>query len=98
MEKLNPFKLLFNRFYHFFFIERFFKSLEFNFPKNIYRWDLIQYIIDKYKFTIPLTFETFPIFQIFKLKNQNNNLDLDNKRLNELKFVFQSNIKIRNNQ
>ena len=51
MEKLNPFKLLFNRFYHFFFIERFFKSLEFNFPKNIYRWDLIQYIIDKYKLT-----------------------------------------------
>ena len=51
MEKLNPFKLLFNRFYHFFFIERFFKSLEFNFPKNIYRWDLIQYIIDKYNYS-----------------------------------------------
>ncbi len=54
-----------------------------------------QNIIDKYKFTIPLTFETFPIFQIFKIKNQNNNLGFDSKKLNESKFVFQSNIKIR---
>ena len=51
MEKLNPIKLLFNRIYHFFFIERFTKSLKFDFPKDIYRWDLIQYIINKYKFT-----------------------------------------------
>jgi len=51
MEKLNPIKLLFNRIYHFFFIERFTKSLKFDFPEDIYRWDLIQYIINKYKFT-----------------------------------------------
>jgi hypothetical protein len=51
MEKLNPVKLLFNRIYHFFFIERFTKSLKFDFPKDIYRWDLIQCIINKYKFT-----------------------------------------------
>ena len=55
-----------------------------------------QSIIDKYKFTIPLTFETFPIFQIFKLTDQKHNLDLDNTRFEEIKFVFQSNIEMRN--
>ncbi len=55
-----------------------------------------QSMMDKYKFTIPLTFETFPIFQIFKLKDQKHNIDLDNRRFEEIKFVFQSNIEIRN--
>ena len=50
MEKLNIFKLLINRIYYFLFIERFSKKLVFDFPPNIYRWDLIQFIIDKYKF------------------------------------------------
>ena len=50
MENLNFFKLLFFRIYHFLFIERFFKKLSFSFPENIYRWDLIQLIIDKYNF------------------------------------------------
>jgi hypothetical protein len=56
-----------------------------------------QNIIDKYKFTIPLTFKTFPIFQIFKLKNPSHDLDSNNERFEEIEFVFQSNIKIRNN-
>ena len=51
MENLNPLKLLINRFYHFLFVERFNKKLAFNFPENIYRWDLIQYLIDKYNYT-----------------------------------------------
>ena len=50
MEKLNFFRLLINRIYYFFFVERFSKKLTFDFPKNIYRWDLIQFLIDKYKF------------------------------------------------
>ena len=50
MENLNFFKLLLFRIYHFLFIERFFKKLSFNFPDNIYRWNLIQLIIDKYNF------------------------------------------------
>ena len=50
MENLNFFKLLLFRIYHFLFIERFFKKLSFNFPENIYRWNLIQLIIDKYNF------------------------------------------------
>ena len=50
MEKLNLFRLLINRLYYFFFVERFSKKLTFDFPKEIYRWDLIQFLIDKYKF------------------------------------------------
>ena len=50
MEDLNPIKLLFNRIYYFLFVERFNKKLSFNFPVNIFRWDLIQYIINKYKY------------------------------------------------
>ena len=51
MENLNPFKLFINRIYHYLFVERFNKKLTFNFPQNIYRWDLIQFIINKYKFS-----------------------------------------------
>ena len=50
MENLNIFKLFINRIYHFLFIERFSKKLEIEFPNNIFRWDLIQHIIDKYNF------------------------------------------------
>jgi len=51
MEDLNPIKLFLNRIYYFIFVERFSKKLSFNFPKNIFRWDLIQYIVDKYNYS-----------------------------------------------
>ena len=50
MEKLNIIKMLINRIYYFLFIERFNKKLKLEFPPDIYRWDLIQHIIDKYNF------------------------------------------------
>lgn len=50
MENLNPIKLFLNRIYYFLFIERYNKKLDIKFPKNLYRWDLIQHIIDKYSF------------------------------------------------
>jgi SAM-dependent methyltransferase len=50
MENLNPIKLFLNRIYYFLFVERYNKKLDIKFPKNIYRWDLIQHIIDKYSF------------------------------------------------
>ena len=50
MENLNSFKLFYNRLYHYLFIERFNKKLDIQFPSNLYRWDLIQYIINKYSF------------------------------------------------
>ena len=72
MEKLNFFKLLFNRIYHFLFIERFSKKLSFNFPKNIYRWDLIQFIIDKYKFDnyLEIGCDKNQSFSKIKIKNK----------------------------
>jgi hypothetical protein len=50
MENLNPLRLFINRIYYFLFIERFNKKLSFDFPTNVFRWDLIQYIIDKYNY------------------------------------------------
>ena len=50
MEKLNIIKMLINRIYYFLFVERFNKKLKLEFPTDIYRWDLIQHIIDKYNF------------------------------------------------
>ena len=50
METLNSFRLFLNRIYYFLFVERYNKKLDIKFPKNIYRWDLIQHIIDKYSF------------------------------------------------
>tara|TARA_B110000211_G_C13904128_1_gene475355 strand:+ start:182 stop:862 length:681 start_codon:yes stop_codon:yes gene_type:complete len=50
MEQLNPIKLFLNRIYHFFFVERCSKTISFEFPKDIYRWDLIKHILDKYQF------------------------------------------------
>jgi len=49
-EKLNFFKLFINRCYHYWFVEKFNKKLDITFPENLYRWDLIQYLIDKYSF------------------------------------------------
>ena len=69
MENLNFFRLLVNRLYHFFFKERFSKKLEIEFPKNIFRWDLIQYIINKHNFKDYLEIgcdkdQSFPKIQI----------------------------------
>lgn len=49
-EKLNFFKLFINRCYHYWFVEKFNKKLDIIFPENLYRWDLTQYLINKYSF------------------------------------------------
>ncbi len=50
MENFNKFKFKLNKLYYFIFKERFSKSINFNFPENINRWDLIQKIIELKKF------------------------------------------------
>lgn len=50
MEKIDKYKFRLNKIYYYLFKERFKKKIDFNFPKNINRWDLIQKIIDKKKF------------------------------------------------
>ena len=46
MEKLNSFKLFYNRVYYNLFVENFKKTIDFKFENNFYRWDLLQKIID----------------------------------------------------
>ena len=72
MENLNLFKLFINRIYFFIFKERFFKKLQFVFPDNIYRWDLIQYIIDKYDFKsyLEIGCDKDQSFSRIKIKNK----------------------------
>jgi GH35 family endo-1,4-beta-xylanase len=47
MEKLNKYKLFVNRIYHIIFCEKFYKSINFQFEKNVHRWDIINEIINK---------------------------------------------------
>ena len=47
MEKLNRFKKIFNKFYYLFFVENFKEKLNYNFPKNFDRWNIIDYLIKK---------------------------------------------------
>ena len=51
MEKLNKFTKIFKKIYYETFIENFKGKLQLNFPSNYYRWDLIKYLIDKYKYS-----------------------------------------------
>ena len=50
MEKLNKCKLFANRIYHILFGEKFNKNINFQFEKNVHRWDIINEIIKKKKF------------------------------------------------
>jgi hypothetical protein len=50
MEKLNPIKKIFNKIYYNFFIENFKESIIYDFPKDYFRWDLIDYLIKKYNY------------------------------------------------
>ena len=72
MEKLNLLKLLFNRIYFFLFKERFNQKLDLEFPKNIYRWDLIQHIINKYNFQnyLEIGCDKDQSFSKIKIKNK----------------------------
>jgi len=72
MENLNFFRLLFNRLYYFLFKERFFKKLTIEFPDNVFRWDLIQYIINKYNFDdyLEIGCDKNQSFSKIKIKNK----------------------------
>ena len=47
MEKLNRFKKIINKFYYQLFIENFKNKIQYNFPIDYFRWDLINYLINK---------------------------------------------------
>ena len=50
MEKLSKISKLFNKIYYNIFVENFKGKLEYNFPSDYYRWDLIKYLINKYNY------------------------------------------------
>ena len=47
MEKLSKFKRFFNKIYYNLFIENSKKKIDFNFPNNLKRWDLVKEIIKR---------------------------------------------------
>jgi len=51
MEKLNKFTKIFKKIYYNIFIENFNGKLNYDFPNNFYRWDLIEYLIEKNNYT-----------------------------------------------
>ena len=47
MEKLNKFTKIFRKIYYKTFVENFNGKLNYKFPQDFYRWDLIKYLIEK---------------------------------------------------
>ena len=72
MENLNFLRLFINRIYYFLFKERFSKKLQIEFPNNIYRWDLIQHIINVYNFDnyLEIGCDKDQSFSKIKIKNK----------------------------
>jgi len=103
MEKLNKLKLFANRVYHLFFCEYFNKSINFRFEKDIYRWDLINKIINKNKFTsyLEIGCDDNKCFDRINIKNKigvdpvsggnlritSDNFFIDNKKKFDLIFI-----------
>ena len=71
MEKLNPFKKKINKLYYFLFKERFSKKINFKFD-NVYRWDLIEHLDNKYKFSnyLEIGCNDDELFSRIKIKNK----------------------------
>lgn len=51
MERLSRISRLLNKIYYNIFIENFKAKIHYNFPPNYYRWDLIEYLINKNKYS-----------------------------------------------
>ena len=71
MEKLNPLKKKINKLYYFLFKERFSKKIDFKFD-NVYRWDLIEHLDNKYKFSnyLEIGCNDDELFSKIKTKNK----------------------------
>ena len=50
MEKIDRFRKIINKLYYEFFVENFRDKISFNFPEDYFRWDLIDYLIQRNKF------------------------------------------------
>ena len=72
MEKLNKFRKIINKIYYSLFIEKFDKKINYNFPNNYFRWDLIEYLIKKYNYTTYLEIgcDKDQLFSKVKIENK----------------------------
>ena len=72
MEKLNKFTKLIRKIYYKTFIENFKGKLNYNFPENFYRWDLIKYLIEKnsYKNYLEIGCDQNQLFSKVNIENK----------------------------
>ena len=72
MEKLNKFQKIRNRIYYNLFIEKFNKKINYNFPDNYFRWDLIEYWIKKYNYSnyLEIGCDRDQLFSKVKIQNK----------------------------
>ncbi len=72
MEKLNKFTKIFKKIYYQVFIENFKGKLNYNFPSNYHRWDLIEYLIKKNNYSdyLEIGCDQDQLFSKVKIKNK----------------------------
>ena len=72
MEKLNRISKIFNKIYYNIFVENFKGKLEYNFPTNYFRWDLIEYLINKYEYSdyLEIGCDQDQLFSKVRIKNK----------------------------
>ena len=72
MEKLNKFTKIFKKIYYLVFIENFKDKLNYNFPSNYYRWDLIEYLIKKNNYSdyLEIGCDQDQLFSKVKIQNK----------------------------
>ena len=72
MEKLNKFTKIFKKIYYQVFIENFKSKLNYNFPSNYHRWDLIEYLIKKNNYSdyLEIGCDQDQLFAKVKIKNK----------------------------
>jgi hypothetical protein len=72
MEKLNPIKKIFNKFYYQLFVENFKKKIIYNFPDDYFRWDMIEYLIKKnsYKDYLEIGCDKNQLFSKVNIENK----------------------------
>ena len=72
MERLNKISKIFNKIYYNLFVENFKGKLHYNFPQNYFRWDLIEYLINKYGYSdyLEIGCDQDQLFSKIKIQNK----------------------------
>ena len=72
MEKISRLKSIINKIYYHLFVENFNKKITYNFPKNYFRWDLINYLTKKKDFQnyLEIGCDQNQLFSQIKIKNK----------------------------